>query len=129
MKKAIKGLFALALLMFFIACASSPKHAMEKYGEDLCKGRYAAFVDGIEVNSPMSTTDKQEFVALIESKMVPDYAKRGGLKEFKVLSEEIAPGDTTALVYYEMIFGDGTVDDGTQQMIKRNGRWKMSLIK
>ena len=35
MKKVIQGLFALAMMMMFVACSSSPKSAMEKYGKDL----------------------------------------------------------------------------------------------
>ncbi len=128
MKKVIKGLFVLAVMALFAACSSSsPKDAMEKYGKDLCKGNYEAYVDGIASKKALSAEEKAQFVALIKDKASAEYEKKGGLKDIKVIKEDIAAGDTTAVVYYEVHFGDGTVEDGDQPMVLSDGKWKMKM--
>ena len=128
MKKVIKGLFVLAVMALFAACSSSsPKDAMEKNGKDLCKGNYEAYVDGIASKKALSAEEKAQFVALIKDKASAEYEKKGGLKDIKVIKEDIAAGDTTAVVYYEIHFGDGTVEDGDQPMVLSDGKWKMKM--
>lgn len=127
MKKVIQGLFALAMMMMFVACSSSPKSAMEKYGKDLIKGDYSAYVDGIATDEPLSAKEKEQFLAIIKDKVSTEHQKKGGLKEIVVTKEDIAPGDSTAIVYYEAHFGDGTVEDAKQKMVLQGGKWKMDI--
>ena len=127
MKKVTGSLMMLAVMFMFTACSSGPKNAMEKYGNDLVKGDYVSFANGIATKNAMTAEQNEQFAAMIEDKGATDYAKKGGLKEFKVTSEEIQPGDTTAIVYYQMSYGNGTTQDGEQEMILRNGEWKMNM--
>ena len=100
---------------------------MDKYGKDLVKGDYVGFAKGIATKNAMTAEQNEQFAALVKEKGAPDYAKKGGLKDFKSIKEEIQPGDTTAIVYYQMSFGNGTTEDGEQEMIFRNGEWKMNM--
>ena len=127
MKKVFGGLLMLAIILFIVACSSSPKTAMDKYGKDLVKGDYAAFVDGMATKKPMTPESKEQLVAMLQDKGTTDHEKKGGLKEVKILREEIQPGDTTAIVYLQMVYGNGTTEDGDQDMILRDGKWKMKL--
>ena len=117
----------LATVCVLVACSSSPKSAMEKFGKDLVKGDYAAFVDGFATKKPMTAENKEQLVGMLQDKGTADYDKKGGLKEIKVLSEEIQPGDTTAIVYLQMVYGNGMTEDGDQDMVLRNGKWMMKL--
>ena len=125
MKKLIGSLLMLAASLVFVACSDSPKSAMDKYGKDLVKGDYVAFVDGLA--SPMSEQDKELLAAMLQDKGASEYEAKGGLKEIKILGEKIQPGDTTAIVYLQMVYGNGTTEDGDQGMVFRDGKWKMSL--
>ena len=46
---------------------------------------------------------------------------------YKVLKEDIAAGASTAVVYYEVHFGNGTAEDGQQKMVLQDGKWKMDI--
>ena len=128
MKKVIKSLLMLAVMSVFVACSSStPKSAMEKYGTDLCKGNYQAYVEGIATSEPLSAKEKEQFVALVKDKAQTEYEKKGGLKDIKVIKEEMAAGDSTAIVYYEVHFGNGTTEDSQQKMVLKDGKWKMDI--
>ncbi len=128
MKKVIKSLLVLAIMTVFVACSSStPKSAMEKYGTDLCKGNYQAYVEGIATDEPLSANEKAQFIALVKDKAQSEYDKKGGLKDIKVIKEDIAAGDSTAVVYYEVHFGNGTAEDGQQKMVLQDGKWKMDI--
>ena len=129
MKKVIKGLFLMAITTLFMACSSGQKKAMEEYGKDLCKGNYEGYIDGIASKKPLTENEKTQLVAIIKEKASSEYDKKGGLKEIKVTKEEIEPGDSTAIVFFQAIYGDGTIDDEKQQMILQDGKWKMSMGK
>ena len=126
MKKLVTALFSLVLFFAFAACSSSPKSAMEKYGNDLRKGNLEAFVNGMASKAPLTASEKSEYIALVELKILPEYEKKGGIKDFKVVKEEFVQGDSVAIVSVQIHFGDGSVDEDEQKMILQDGKWKMA---
>ena len=128
--------FSLMVMTMFLmtACSSSgPGDAMKKYGNYLIKGDYEKFVDGIALDDS-ETADKLKeqkagFVALLRDKVGKEYEKMGGLKSIEILSEEISEDGNTATVKIKQTYGNGETQDGTQSMVKRDGKWLMSVDK
>ena len=55
--------------------------------------------------------------------------KKGGLKEVEIVSEEMAEDGNSAIVTYKQHYGDGSVKEDTQKMIKVDGKWLMDIGK
>ena len=49
--------------------------------------------------------------------------QHGAIKSIEIISEEISEDGTTAEVEYKQVFEDGTEDEGTQTMVKKDGKW------
>lgn len=129
--------FSLMVMAMFMmaACSSSssPGDAMKKYSNYLIKGDYEKFVDGIALDDS-ETADKLKeqkagFVALLRDKVGKEYEKMGGLKSIEILSEEISEDGNTATVKIKQTYGNGETQEGTQSMVKRDGKWLMSIDK
>lgn len=125
--------FSLMVMAMFMmaACSSSssPGDAMKKYSNYLIKGDYEKFVDGIALDDS-ETADKLKeqkagFVALLRDKVGKEYEKMGGLKSIEILSED----GNTATVKIKQTYGNGETQEGTQSMVKRDGKWLMSIDK
>ena len=106
---------------------------MKKYSTYLIKGDYEKFVDGIALGDS-ETADKLKeqkagFVALLRDKVGKEYEKMGGLKSIEILSEEISEDGNTATVKIKQTYGNGETQEGTQSMVKRDGKWLMSIDK
>lgn len=129
--------FSLMVMAMFMMAAcfssSSPGDAMKKYSNYLIKGDYEKFVDGIALGDS-ETADKLKeqkagFVALLRDKVGKEYEKMGGLKSIEILSEEISEDGNTATVKIKQTYGNGETQEGTQSMVKRDGKWLMSIDK
>lgn len=47
----------------------------------------------------------------------------------EILSEEISEDGNTATVKIKQTYGNGETQEGTQSMVKRDGKWLMSIDK
>ena len=124
--------FSLMVMAMFMmaACSSSssPGDAMKKYSNYLIKGDYEKFVDDSETADKLKE-QKAGFVALLRDKVGKEYEKMGGLKSIEILSEEISEDGNTATVKIKQTYGNGETQEGTQSMVKRDGKWLMSIDK
>jgi len=129
--------FSLMIMTMFVmaACSSSggPGDAMKKYGNYLIKGNYEKFVDGLAFDQD-ATPDKLKeqkdgLVSMLKEKVSKEYEKMGGLKSIEVLSEEISEDGNTATVKIKQTYGNGETQEGSQTMVKRDGKWLMSVDK
>ncbi|MBD9091715.1 MAG: DUF4878 domain-containing protein [Bacteroides oleiciplenus] len=129
--------FSLMVMTMFVmaACSSSsgPGDSMKKYCNDLIKGNYEKFVDGIALGENVTSDElkkqKDGLVAMMRDKVSKEYEKMGGLKSIEILSEEISEDGNTATVKIKQTYGNGETQEGTQSMVKRDGKWLMSIDK
>ena len=129
--------FSLMVMAMFMmaACSSSssPGDAMKKYSNYLIKGDYEKFVDGIALGDS-ETADKLKeqkdgLVSMLKEKVSKEYEKKDGLKSIEIISEEISEDGNTATVKIKQTYGNGETQEGTQSMVKRDGKWLMSIDK
>jgi len=95
------------------------------------KGDYEKAMDYWVENSTdenMKGKSKEEVKAMSKmfaEKMKESMKEKDGLKDFKIVSEEISEDGTTAKVTVLLTNGDGSTDEQTKKYKKVDGKWKM----
>lgn len=128
------GMLAIAILVM-AACSSSnnPGDALKKYGQYLQNGNYENFVEGLAFDSNQDAgkvkEQKEALVSILKEKVSKEYEKKGGIKDIEILSEQIAEDGNTAVVKTRYTYGNGETEEEEQQMVKKDGKWLMSMNK
>lgn len=135
----MKKLLSISIVMFaFIALVSckgnSPSAVVEESIQCLIDKDYEGYVDYIAFNEDATTEEigkhKAELKALFENKLAEGIEKRGGLKSYKVISEKIDEEKKTAVVKFEITYGDGSTEQQEQKMEQnKDGKWLMDCDK
>lgn len=126
----------MAIVCFLIASCSStdtPGQALSHYMDALKNKNYEEVVNGIAFPDKLTPEElqqaKEQWRALLEEKSAKTIEQQGGIAGFEILSEEISEDGNSATVTYKQVFGNGTEDDGTQKMVKKEGKWLMDINK
>jgi hypothetical protein len=61
---------------------------------------------------------------MFASKMKETMDEKGGLKEFKIVNENISADGETATVDVALTYGDGSTEEQTNKYQKVDGKWK-----
>ena len=137
MKRILSITLWIAAMFVMASCSSgsgsTPGKALGKYVDELKSGNYENFVEGfaLEEGIPAEQAQQQKamLASLVGEKASQEYEKKGGLKGFEIVSEEIAEDGNSAVVTFKLQFGDGTDSEDTQKMVKRDGKWLMDADK
>lgn len=93
---------------------------------------YEEFINGCnisEADSDKAKEIREGLVAMVQEKGSKTIEKKGGLKETEIVSEEIAEDGNSAVVTFKQHYGDGSVKEDTQKMVKVDGKWLMDIGK
>lgn len=133
MKQLIRlGLMLVAVLTMVSCTPSTPGAALKNYMSALSDKDYEKFIDGCnisEADSDKAKEIREGLIAMIQEKGSKTIEKKGGLKEIEIVSEEMAEDGNSAIVTYKQHYGDGSVKEDTQKMIKVDGKWLMDIGK
>lgn len=133
MKQLIRlGLMLIAVLAMVSCTPSTPGTALKNYMSALSDKDYEKFIDGCnisEADSEKAKEIREGLIAMIQEKGSKTIEKKGGLKEVEIVSEEMAEDGNSAIVTYKQHYGDGSVKEYTQKMIKVDGKWLMDIGK
>jgi hypothetical protein len=55
--------------------------------------------------------------------------EKKGLKDVQILEETISEDGNQANLKVKFVYGDGTEEESTQDMVKQDGKWKMVFKK
>ena len=72
---------------------------------------------------------KEMYVAMFNEKGAKQLEKLGGISSYALVSEEIAEDGQTAVVKYDITYGDGTVKNQKFNLVLVDGEWKQSAKK
>lgn len=128
----LSGLIIMCLFLFSACSSETPGGAAKKYTNYLKSGKYDKFIDGIAMGEDISAEEKKEAKAMFTSMMEKGkkgIEQKGGIKDVKIVSEEIDEDGETATVVLNVIYGDGTNNEQKYDMIKEKGDWKMEIKK
>lgn len=137
MKRVLTFSVMIAAMIVVASCSSSsgdsPSKALNGYIEMLQSGDYEKFVEGFalgeDITPEQAEQQKAMLSGLVGDKVSKEYDKRGGLKGVEFITEEISEDGNSAVVTFKMHFGDGTEQEDSQDMVKRDGKWLMDADK
>ena len=123
MKQLIRLGLMLVVVLAMVSCTpSTPGAALKNYMSALSDKDYEKFIDGCnisEADSDKAKEIREGLIAMIQEK---------GSK-IEIVSEEMAEDGNSAIVTYKQHYGDGSVKEDTQKMIKVDGKWLMDIGK
>ncbi len=137
MKKIFIAMVCMVALLATTSCgggsASTPAGAAAE-GIELIKAKdYEGFVETIKMPENATAEEieqtKQLYVSLFKDKGAKQMEKKGGIQSYTLVSEEIAEDGQTAVVKYEVTYGDGSTDKQKFDMVLDGSEWKHNLKK
>lgn len=113
--------------------SSSPGDTFKDYMELMKKGDVKEFVKGFAVDETQTPEEQEKQTQLIEG-LIGDKTKkmmeeRQGLKDVQILEETISEDGNSATLKVKFVYGNGSEEENTQEMVKQDGKWKMAFKK
>ncbi|OUN73742.1 DUF4878 domain-containing protein [Barnesiella sp. An55] len=131
--KKILYLSLMAIVSLLIASCSndSPGSALKHYMEAMFNKNFEEAFNGYAIKdgnpSELPEPIKKSLFDSMESAIEEITDQHGAIKSIEIISEEISEDGTTAEVEYKQVFEDGTEDEGTQTMVKKDGKWLIDV--
>ncbi len=134
MKKLFGFVVAVVAMLAMASCGggNSPKSVAEQFIKAVQKQdgkKMAELVYFKEDKAPKTDAEKDQLVAMMQSKASTAYANNGELKSYEILSEEISEDGTEAVVEAKMEFEKKTSDDKIKLKKDADGNWKIDMSK
>ncbi|MDY3846838.1 MAG: DUF4878 domain-containing protein [Prevotella sp.] len=126
------------LVLWSCGASNTPSGVAEKAIECLQNEDYEGYVDLIhfkgeddkDYDEAKMKEGKEQFAALLKEKGKKTMDKKGGIKSYEVVSEEISEDGNSAKVTMKTVYGDGTEDSNKMKLVKNSkGEWKISMNK
>ena len=129
MRKLFSLLAIVMAMALFSSCSSdSPSGVAEKAMKCIKAKDYKGYADLLLFNDADDAEklqrEKDGAAAMLGEKMDETMKEKDGIKDYKVVSEEVK--DSVATVKMEIVFGNGDTKDNSFKMKKdKNGDWKI----
>jgi hypothetical protein len=132
MKKTLT--FAFAALMVcafaFVGCkgsknSDSPKAYIDEVYGAMKSNDWAKVVDMMPGADTMSKESKDDAIAM----MGLFQAFTGGVKDYEIISEEVAPDGKSATVKVKVTYGNGETETNTDKLVKTDKGWAAAADK
>ncbi|MBP1638588.1 MAG: Lumazine-binding domain protein [Bacteroidetes bacterium] len=120
------------LVTLVVACGGmTPTSVAEDMAKCIQSGDYNKLAENLASDSDADTIqivrDKQQFVAFLKEKVEKQFAKNGGIVNYRVIGEAVTPDESKAYVRISYWFKNGTSIDEIVPLVKSDGRWKYIL--
>ncbi len=113
------------------ATATTPGAKAKQMTEHMCNDNYEAFVEAIVFTNPVKPEVKKvvntEHAKALRTVHHPSVTEKGGVKEVKVVSENIAPDRKTATVVLTNQYNNGVLETVNYDMVNDNNEWKVRV--
>lgn len=130
MKKLLRNLFGLICMLVMVSCGDdTPTAVAEGYLDDLKAGKYQELVDNLHFKKEISDNNKQQLVLMLEDKATKTIEKKGAIQSYEIISEEIAENGEKAVVRYNLNYANDTDKNQKIDLVKVDGKWKVSAGK
>ena len=127
MKKVIYLLSIALIAIAFAACSSknSPEGAVNAYLKAMQKNDTRAAMEMFHFSKPLTDEEFNEYVAMVDDKVVKQNEKKQGIASWKINEVEMAEDGQSAVVSYTVKYGDGTEQADKQKAILVDGKWML----
>lgn len=140
MKKLFLSMFVAvaALVLWSCGASNTPRGVAEKAVECLQNEDYDGYLDLVflkgeddkDYDEAKMKEGKEQLAALLKEKGKKTMDKKGGIKSYEVVSEEISEDGNSAKVTMKTVYGDGSEDTSKMKLVKNSkGDWKISMNK
>ncbi len=108
----------------FVGCQkNTPRAYVDKFYTALKKKDYATVVDMMPDTKELSKEDKEGAIEMM--KLFDGFA--GGVKDYEIVSEEIAEDGKTATVTVKVTYGTGDVQESEEKFMKTDKGWQPAM--
>lgn len=127
MKKVIYLLSIALIAIAFAACSSknSPEGAVNAYLKAMQKNDTRAALEMFHFSKPLTDEDFNEYVAMVDDKVVKQNEKKQGIASWEINEVEMAEDGQSAVVSYTVKYGDGTEQADNQKAVLVDGKWML----
>ena len=131
--KLILGVLILGALVLLNSCgsgsSSSPAATVKEFSNKVEKGDFEGAIGCIATDGKAVDKEAKGKLTLLLGMAKGEVDKKKGIKDMEVLSETIDPDGKTATVKMKFTYGDGSVNEESNSLVKEDGKWKLSLQK
>jgi hypothetical protein len=131
--KLILGVLLLGGLVLLNSCgggsSSSPGATVKEFSTKVEKGDFDGAIACIATEGKPVDKDTKSKLTLLLGMAKGEVDKKKGIKNMEIVSETIEPDGKTATVKMKFTYGDGTIAEESNSLVKEDGKWKLSLQK
>ncbi len=133
MKKFLTLSIFATLFSVAVSCSSSstPSSVAEEVTKCIQKGDYDKLGEYIyaEKDDANAEQTKAMVVGMLKDKGGKAIEKKGGIKSYTTISEEISEDGSTAEVEVEVTYGDDSTENNDYDLINVDGKWYLEIKK
>lgn len=122
-------LFCAVLMLDGCSGSNTPSGIAEKSVSCMQKGEYKGYVDLVYFKGMENPKNKRDLESLVSEKGSKTIEKKGGIKSFKVLSEQVSEDGLSAMVSMNIVYGNGDEQKENMKMIKKDDQWMIDMNK
>lgn len=102
----------------------APRKAMEEALNAFYSNDFSSYVDMIDSVEKLDSAEREIVLDVMSQYHERQNAKKSGVTRYEILSVDML-SDSLATVYYDLFFGNDSVEMCSEKMILRNGKWKI----
>lgn len=123
-------MLSVSLFLFLYSCgggasSNSPKTVTETFYDKWEAGDYDAIISMYEGATDLSESEIEQTKGFLEQASKYLFEQSGGIKSFEVTEENINEAGDKATVKTKIVFENGESQEGEQELVKIDGKWKM----
>ena len=122
----------MALVSMMVSCSggggSSPSAVAKNFVQKIEKGDVDAAVKMLD-GADEATAEEMEKMKAFLAEGTKQMAEKGGIKSIEVIDETINEEGNEAKVKTKIVYGDGTTDESSSNLVKKDKGWKVSMAK
>ena len=132
---ALFGILLIASMAMLSSCSENkktvdatiaPRKAMEEALNAFYSNDFETYVSLIDYGADLDSVERQVVLNVMSQYHERQAAKKGGVTKFEVLSADM-PSDSLATVYFDLVFGNDSVEMCSEHLILRDGQWKIKV--
>jgi len=100
---------------------------VKEFSNKVEKGDFEGAIGRISTDGRSMDKEAKEELTLLLGMAKKEVDKKKGIKNMEVLSETIDPDGKTATVKMKYTYGNGSVNEESNSLVKEDGKWKLSL--
>lgn len=133
--RSIAGLIFLTGICMLSACNGdkksidatlAPRKAMEEALNAFYSNDFDTYVNLIDYGAELDSVERGVVLNVMSQYHERQTAKKGGVSRYDILSVDM-PSDSLATVYFDLFFGNDSVEMCSEHLVLRNGHWKIKV--